>query len=297
MRREKERQKRRDERRRKKPREEVPDPATDKGDRPTLEREDTVTTLGSTVSANPSEPLPSEVVDDLSWGIKRVGAAILTMPNDLHVAIAQGLHNAPRLYGDATIRKPVKIYGVKSGFEAARKEFAYGIYDGWTGLVKQPKGDWEDGETLTSKFIGLGTGLGKGLGGFVLKNTNAVYAPIGYMGKGLIKYVEKRTDGPDSKALIRRSRVLQGENDLRELEKRSTDGEDAQLQEVNNRVEYGWSVYEDIWKTAHDRYGPVGANLIGKYKMKREKERCKFCEALESPESLRGEGLQTYTVY
>ena len=52
------------------------------------------------------------------------------------------------------------------------------MYDGWTGLVRQPRGDWEDGETLPAKFAGLGTGIGKGLGGFVLKNTNAVWVCI-----------------------------------------------------------------------------------------------------------------------
>ena len=112
-----------------------------------MRRENTGETQASTASADPKETLPSEVIDDLNWGLKRAGTAILTMPNDFHVAIAQGFHNAPRLWGDATVRKPIRITGVKSGFTAARKELAYGMYDGWTGLVKQPRGDWNDGET------------------------------------------------------------------------------------------------------------------------------------------------------
>ena len=72
-------------------------------------RIDTNLTLTSTLSADIPESLPIHVIDDLNWGIKRAGAAVLTMPNDFHVATAQGLHNAPRLWGDATVRKPIRI--------------------------------------------------------------------------------------------------------------------------------------------------------------------------------------------
>lgn len=101
------RQKRREERKHKKAEEATSRSVTQDDERPGPVREDTNTTLASTTSADPSEPLPMEVIEDLSWGLKRAGTAILTMPNDLHVAIAQGFHNAPRLWGDATIRKSV----------------------------------------------------------------------------------------------------------------------------------------------------------------------------------------------
>ena len=254
--------------------------------RPHTRRENTSTTLASTASADPKEPLPMEVIDDLNWGLKRAGAAILTMPNDLHVAIAQGLHNAPRLYGDATVRKPIRITGVKSGFTAARKEFAYGVYDAWTGLVKQPKGDWEDGETLPAKFAGLGTGIGKGLGGFVLKNSNAVWAPPAFVIKGLIKYIEKRHDGPGSKTFIRRAQMIQGEKDLRVLKARDDEEGKEHLDHIHERVQHGWNVYSEIWYEAHREFGPVGGNLVGKYRLKKEKREWDVNGALENVETI-----------
>ena len=43
------------------------------------------------------------------------------------MALAQGFHNAPRLYGDDTVRKPVRITGCHSGLRAAWSEFIYEV--------------------------------------------------------------------------------------------------------------------------------------------------------------------------
>lgn len=40
---------------------------------------------------------------------------------DLTASMAQGLHNAPKLYGDRTVRAPEKISGWQSGLKAAGK--------------------------------------------------------------------------------------------------------------------------------------------------------------------------------
>ena len=48
-------------------------------------------------------------------------------PMDLAMALAQGFHNAPRLYGDDTVRKPVRITGCHSGLRAAWSEFIYEV--------------------------------------------------------------------------------------------------------------------------------------------------------------------------
>ena len=37
------------------------------------------------------------------------------------LSLAQGFHNAPRLYGDSTVRKADKITGFQSGLKAAGK--------------------------------------------------------------------------------------------------------------------------------------------------------------------------------
>ncbi|KAK4541509.1 hypothetical protein LTR36_007955 [Oleoguttula mirabilis] len=245
--------------------------------RPHAARENTTATVGSTISADPSEPLPKELAGDVGHGLKRSGAALITAPNNLHVAIAQGFHNAPRLWGDATVRKPVRITGFKSGLVAARKEFTYGIYDGWTGLVTQPVGGWKDGDTVPAKFAGLGVGVGKGAGGFVLKNISAVVGSPAYFGKGIVKYVEKRFEGPGTKSFVRRARIIQGQRDVREFQ-----GKEQELRQVRARVGEGWKVYEEIWHSAHHQFSPTGENLVGRLKFSREKRSWDVNGALEN---------------
>lgn len=82
---------------------------------------------------------------------------------DFSLGLAQGFHNAPKLYGD-DVRPAQKITGFGSGLKAAGKGLSLGLYDGISGLVMQPiKGAKEDGPT------GLIKGFGKGIGGVVLK--------------------------------------------------------------------------------------------------------------------------------
>ncbi|KAK3666123.1 hypothetical protein LTR22_003129 [Elasticomyces elasticus] len=222
-------------------------------ERPEANRGMTQSTLNSTISLDPTEPLAQEVAGDVGLGMKQAGGALLTLPNDLHVAIAQGLHNAPRLWGDATVRKPVRITGFKSGCLAARKEFVYDIRDGWSGLILHPKGEWDDGDTMSGKLVGLGIGVGKGIGGFVLKNVNAIVAPPAYFGRGLVRYVEKRSKGPGSKLFIRRAQILRGKRDLASLadedaDEKSDDGKSDVTSDVRLRVSEGWSAFESTWK-------------------------------------------------
>ena len=62
-------------------------------------------------------------------------------------ALALGCRNAPRLYGDRTVRPPPhNITGVRSGFRVAGSEFCLGFYDGVAGLVRLSyQGIKEDG--------------------------------------------------------------------------------------------------------------------------------------------------------
>lgn len=86
--------------------------------------------------------------------------ALVKAPMDLSLAIAQGFHNAPRLYGDETVRWPVRITGIHSGLVASRNEFFYGIYDGFTGVVTQPYHGAKERGVLG--FVdGVGMGFGK----------------------------------------------------------------------------------------------------------------------------------------
>ena len=230
------------------------------------ERVTTSSTLNSAISADPAEPLPQEVSEDVVHGLKHSGGALLTLPNDLHLAIAQGFHNAPRLWGDATVRRPIRITDVKTGCQAARDEFAYSIYDGFRGLVTQPAEGWHDGDTALSKLSGLGTGFGKGLGGFVWKNLTAVIAPPAYVGKGVIVSVKKKKDGPGSEECIRRARLIQGQNDLYAFRERP-----ELLHDVQDKVEKGWEVYRDLWRAMDERYTFTGGNHnVGSLKKKKD---------------------------
>lgn len=150
---------------------------------------------------------------------------------DLALAIAQGFHNAPRLYGDSTVRTPTRISGIQSGLRAAGKEFIFGIYDGVSGLFLQPYNGAKQGGPL-----GFVQGLGKGFGGFVLKDIAAVIGPIGYTLKGVHKELVK---GKKLTGFIRRARMIQGEDDLKELN-------DRDKKAVGEKIEAAWNIVEEI---------------------------------------------------
>lgn len=265
------------------------------GARPQAHRDGTNTTLGSNISADPEEPLVQEVAEDIGRGFKASGAALLTMPMDLHLAIAQGFHNAPRLWGDATVRKPVRITGFKSGWTAARREFGYGVYDGWTGLVTQPAHGWKDEVTVPAKFGGLGLGVAKGIGGCVIKNISAVVSPPAYLATGIRKYASKRLGGPSANAFIRRAHMVQGFKNLNDLgtDDGTADGHAVEKQRVIREVEAGWAVFEELWREVDALHHVTGNGPLGRMRMQREKKRWEAMGALESVRTAR-EALKAY---
>jgi len=183
---------------------------------------------------------------------------------ELSLAIAQGFHNAPRLYGDTTVRTPIRITGFHSGLRAAGEEFTLGIYDGVTGLVLQPyNGAKENG------MLGFVQGLGKGIGGFVLKDLAAIFGPVGYTLKGVHKEMIKNKQPI---AFIRRSRVIQGRKDLKALD-------EQQRQEDEQKVDTVWTVLQQI-KNEEDMVRSSG--LIARIKVKRVKRKMDSQGAFES---------------
>ncbi|KAK8115224.1 hypothetical protein PG999_007293 [Apiospora kogelbergensis] len=148
---------------------------------------------------------------DISKGLEKSGKAIAQAPVDLAMAIAQGFHNAPRLYGDDTVRRPPRVTGIKSGLQAAGHEFVFGIYDGVTGIVRLPvKGAKQDG------VGGALGGVAMGFGGLVLKPIAAIVSPFGYTLKGMSKQLERRHNPA---RYVRRARIVQAQRDLLELDK------------------------------------------------------------------------------
>ncbi|RDW73139.1 putative glucosyl glucuronosyl protein [Coleophoma cylindrospora] len=119
-------------------------------------------------------------------GISRIVGAGLKSPMDFTLGLARGFHNAPKLYGDDTVRPQEKVTGFQSGLKAAGKEFGYGFYDGISGLVTQPlRGAEKEGAA------GLLKGIGKGIAGVVLKPGAAIWGLPGYTFMGIHKEVRK----------------------------------------------------------------------------------------------------------
>ena len=198
-------------------------------------------TLDSAHQADSSTPhtpvsgddnLIRDLADETGGGLAKTGEAIAKAPMDLSLALAQGFHNAPRLYGDSTVRTAPRITGLKSGFHAAGKEFTLGVYDGITGLLMQPiKGGKEEGA------IGAIKGVGKGVGGFVLKDIAALLSSA-YILKGVHKELVKKRQPTNH---IRRAKFHQGQLDVDALA-------EEELDEVKIRVLKAWQVVEEIRK-------------------------------------------------
>ena len=139
-----------------------------------------------------------------SKGFGRIVKAAMQSPMELSVSITEGFHNAPKLWGDDTVRPQQQVSDFKSGAKAVGKEFTFGWYDGVTGLVTQPwKGAQKEG---ASGFL---KGIGKGIGGFVTKPGAALFGIPGYIMKGIHKEVQKLF-GSNVQNYIIASRAAQG---------------------------------------------------------------------------------------
>ncbi|KAH7220959.1 hypothetical protein BKA60DRAFT_47211 [Fusarium oxysporum] len=178
-----------------------------------------------------------QYVGDIASGVERTATAIAKAPVDLSMALAQGFHNAPRLYGDNTVRRPIRVTGFHSGLRAARHEFAYGVYDGFTGVVRLPvRGAKENGP------IGFVKGTGMGLTGLVLKNLSAIVGPIGYTLKGVVKQAE-RSKTPQK--YIRRARIVQGQREYKALP-------EDQRKQLEKEIMEGWHIMDELREKIQD---------------------------------------------
>lgn len=204
-----------------------------------MQRNDTADTVGtaSTIESEHIAEEAKEAIHHIGSGTAKSAAALARAPVDLSMAIAQGFHNAPRLYGDDTVRRPPRVTGFQSGLRAAGHEFVYGVYDGWTGVIRLPvRGAKQNG------VEGFVKGVGMGLTGFVLKDLSAVLSPIGYTLKGVSKQL---TRGEQPIQKVRRARIIQGQRELRALseEERKT---------IAQEVGRGWEVMRALWEALEE---------------------------------------------
>lgn len=191
---------------------------------------------------------------------------------DLSLAIAQGFHNAPRLYGDSTVRTPVRVSGIQSGLKAAGSEFVFGIYDGVTGLWLQPyRGAKENGA------VGFVQGVGKGFGGFILKDLAAIIGPFGYALKGVHKELVK-SKKQKLTHFIRNAKQLQGKQELSALDK-------STKRQVSDRIDAAWKIVMEIKHELEITQQKEG--LMGRITLAREKRRLSKQGAFESVDTTR----------
>jgi hypothetical protein len=102
---------------------------------------------------------------------------------DIPFALAEGLRNAPAMYGDKP-RDFGPITDWKTGGIVAGKGFVFGLYDGISGLVTEPvKGAKKEGA------LGALKGFGRGLGGIYWKPNAGIAGLLGYTMQGIYKSV------------------------------------------------------------------------------------------------------------
>jgi hypothetical protein len=184
-------------------------------------------------------PVPSHIQyrRDISSSLLQTTSAIARAPTLCIVALAQGCHNAPRLYGDDTVRRLHRVTGFRSGLVASRREFVYGFFDGFTGVVTLPaRGVRNEGA------VGLIKGMGMGLGGLVLKPLSAIVGPIGYTMQGIMKQIQRRKN---PQVFVRFARIAEGQRGLSELH-------GTEVETVRRQVLAGWEVLQNLDQAVAD---------------------------------------------
>ncbi|KIW41278.1 uncharacterized protein PV06_06850 [Exophiala oligosperma] len=198
---------------------------------------------------------PSQAVvmmKHIGGGIGRSSHAILSLPFRMLNATALGFHNAPRLYGDKTVRPAPskKITGLRSGMKVAVTECWLGNYDGVLGLVRLPLL-----EVRETGWQGLPKGMAKGFGGLVLKPIAGTLGLGAYTCKGIRHGVKKRIrDTERTDRWICRARIAQGQRDaaiLKNENKMNTNTpmyeysrRQAEIDEIRDQALRKWTTYD-----------------------------------------------------
>ncbi|KAL6247486.1 hypothetical protein RBB50_005832 [Rhinocladiella similis] len=188
----------------------------------------------TTHSSVKSPPHAVVILKHIGEGIGQSTHAILALPFSMWNATALGFHNAPRLYGDKTVRPAPnkRITGLRSGMKIAVTECWLGSYDGVTGLVRLPLI-----EVRETGWKGLPKGVAKGFGGLVLKPIAGSLGLGAYTFKGIHHGVRKRIlDTEKTDRWIRRARIAQGQRDAAMLKnQKRMDAADAPMYEYPRR--------------------------------------------------------------
>ncbi|KAJ5303951.1 uncharacterized protein N7443_003611 [Penicillium atrosanguineum] len=113
-------------------------------------------------------------------GIGKASVNVVRTPVDIAYAFTQGLHNAPKLWGDHHVELPETIEGIPSGLTAAGKELVFGVYNGVSSLILFPRESTDHRNKLD-----ILTGIGFGTASCITKSVSGLTAIITYPLKGV----------------------------------------------------------------------------------------------------------------
>lgn len=102
---------------------------------------------------------------------------------DVPLAAAEGFRAVPKLYGEE-VKDHGEVTDIQSGFGKAGKNFAFGMYDGFSDLFVRP---YEDAKKDGAR--GFAKGIGKGFLGFTSKTASAAVGIVAYPGEGICKSI------------------------------------------------------------------------------------------------------------
>jgi hypothetical protein len=179
-------------------------------------------------------------------GASRVLKAAARAPGAFAAGMADGSHNLPHLWGDKSVRDPVKVTGLASGVTGGCKELVWGVADGISGIFVLPiVGAKREGA------LGFFKGAGQGALGLPVKFfagklrdldvpfPRASPADISIAANGIVGYPLKGVDIAVSQALgvddmkeVRFQRMLQGESEYPRLSDAEKEGIVRRWQEL-----------------------------------------------------------------
>ncbi|KAK2868062.1 hypothetical protein FQN49_003197 [Arthroderma sp. PD_2] len=184
----------------------------------------------------------------------------LRSPMHLALGIAKGFHDAPKLYGDSSVREWEEVTDFQSGLRAAGKEFGYGFYDGISGLMTQPLAG------LNAGAAGVITGVAKGIGGLILKPGAGIFGLAGHTLSGIHREIQKHC-GTNVQSYIMACRSKQGYDEWEQTTKEQKDsifrkwqslGADLETKVEGIPVQNNPESVTDfaVWRTLTDRIRP-----------------------------------------
>lgn len=77
--------------------------------------------VNGSITDHPAGSIGSDAALGAGKGLGRIAAIGLRIPVDFAMGITSGFHNAPKLYGDDTVRPAHKVTGFNSGLNVATK--------------------------------------------------------------------------------------------------------------------------------------------------------------------------------